>query len=627
MFADMAGYTAATQSDEAGTLKLIQEQEELVRPLLAMHRGRGVKSTGDGFLAEFDSALHAVQCAIDIQQHLHERNAQPGNSTIPLRIGIHLGDVEERGTDIFGDAVNIAARIEPLANPGGICISGQVFDQVENKLPIRYEKLGPQRLKNVRSPVEIYRVVLPWSARAPPAPSSGSTRLAVLPFSNISPDPKDEYFADGLTEELITVLSQLRGLRVIARTSVSQYRSTSKSVPQIGAELGVEAVLEGSVRKAGDELRITVQLIDVDTQEHAWASTYDRKLENVFAVQSEIAKQVAEALEIELQSTESARLETRPTVRPESYLAYLKGRTLMHTVSPASFEAAKAQFELAVSLDDRNASAHSGLADVTIMTGWYFPSVPYSEWHESGRRLVKRALELDSNIAEAHVSLAMVLWSERDYIGIERELKLALSLNPSYALAHEIYAGVLEDEGRADEALLEFDQAEEADPISPTLLLHARLLIWLGRLDEALVKIQKVGKPLDSTSQYHNILARYFLARQDLERGLKEIQLTEELLTEPSSKPLYRAFYYALSGEKEKARALLRSEESRSISAARQAVIVSTYAELGDIDECYRWMEAGPPTQPLQALRLSPRFEGVRRDPRFQPLLKKMNLA
>ncbi|MGP8077692.1 MAG: adenylate/guanylate cyclase domain-containing protein [Thermoplasmata archaeon] len=229
------------------------------------HEGREIKSTGDGFLVEFDSALRAVQCAIDIHQNLAERNAMPSVTPIRLRIGVHLGDVEERDGDIFGDSVYVASRIEPLADPGGICISEPVFGQVRNKISNQFEKLEPKALKNVRYPLDVYRVVLPWTGGPPPARSPGPARLAVLPFVNISPDPNDEYFADGLTEEMITVLSQLRELRVIARTSVSQYQANPKSVSQIGAELGVDAVLEGSVRKSVDQLRITVQLIDVGT--------------------------------------------------------------------------------------------------------------------------------------------------------------------------------------------------------------------------------------------------------------------------------------------------------------------------------------------------------------------------
>lgn len=239
MFTDTVGYTASTQANEGRTLDLLRQQVELVRPLLAVHQGREVKSTGDGFLVAFDSALKATQCAVSIQRRIHERNMEGGLAPIRIRIGIHLGDVVQSGTDILGDAVNIAARIESIAEPGGISVSGAVHEQIRNKIPEQLEKLAPTALKGLQVPMEIYRIVLPWTVPDTSPASAVPTGLAVLPFSNISPDPKDEYFADGLTEELISVLSQLRDLRVIARTSVMPYKATSKGVSQIGAELGV----------------------------------------------------------------------------------------------------------------------------------------------------------------------------------------------------------------------------------------------------------------------------------------------------------------------------------------------------------------------------------------------------
>jgi adenylate cyclase len=630
MFTDMVGFTASAQTDEASALKLLREQEKLVRPLLKTHQGREIKSTGDGLLIEFDSALRAVQCAIDIHQHLQERNSRKGVTPIQLRIGVHLGDVEQRGGDIFGDSVNLAARIEPFAEPGGICISEQVFGQVRNKIPNRLEKLEPKVLKNVRFPMEIYRVVLPWTVREPPSTDSGPTRLAVLPFANISPDPKDEYFADGLTEELITVLSQLKELRVIARTSVTPYKSTSKGVSQIGAELGVDAVLEGSVRKAGDELRITVQLINVDTQEHAWASTYDRKLEKVFAVQTEIAKQVAEALEIKLRAVEEARLETRPAVKPDSYLAYLKGRTLLQGISKAMLESAKEQFELAISLDPTNAAAHSGLADATRLMGWWHSDAPHTKWDEISRRLAARAVELDPNLAEAHASLALVLWDDYDYVAAEKELKLALSLNPSYSFAHNTYASILQDEARVDEALLEFRLAEAADPLwTFNLARSGELLVWIGRLDEAFIRFQKLGELKPPEWEYHWLMAGYYRARLDLKAWSEEFDRYLASEPRPRLKAIALSYRHALSGEKEQARALLRHEETLREFHPFDTWIANAYAELGDLDECFRFLEKMVARHEiaLQRWRLEPRLEHVRRDPRFQVLLKTMNLA
>ena len=341
MFTDTVGYTASTQFDEAQTLELLRLQQELVRPLLQAHQGREIKSTGDGFLVEFDSALKATQCAIDIQRRIFERNAEGPHAPIKIRIGIHLGDVVQRGTDILGDAVNIAARIEPTAEPGGICVSGAVREQVWNKVPDKFEKLPPTALKGLQGSMDIYRVVLPWNAHESASTSSTATGLAVLPFANISPDPKDEYFADGLTEEMITVLSQLKDLRVIARTSVTPYKSTSKGVSQIGTELGVSSILEGSVRKAGNRLRITAQLIDVASQAHLWSNMYDRELDDVFALQSEMAKEVAEALKVKLLSRDEARLNQRSPPRPESYLEYLQGRASLRGFTEAEMRAAE----------------------------------------------------------------------------------------------------------------------------------------------------------------------------------------------------------------------------------------------------------------------------------------------
>ena len=630
MFTDTVGYTASTQTDETRTLQLLRDQEELVRPLFAAHHGREIKSTGDGFLVEFDSALKATQCAVDIQRGIYERNAQAGVAPFQVRIGIHLGDVEERGSDILGDAVNIAARIEPTAEPGGICVSGAVHEQIWNKLPAKLEKLPPKALKGLQVPTDIYRVVLPWTVGERPSATSGPTRLAVLPFANISPDPKDEYFADGLTEEMITVLSQLRELRVIARTSVTPYKSTSKGVSQIGTELGVDAILEGSVRKAGDELRITVQLIDVDTEEHTWSTTYDRKLEKVFAVQADVAKQVAEALEVSLRAAEEARLETRPAVRPDSYLAYLKGRTMLHTTSIDSLKEAKEQFELAISLDPNNAAAHSGLADATRLMGWWHPDAPHAVWDETSRRLAARAVELDPNLAEAHASLALVLWDDYDYVAAEKEIQRALSLNPSYSLAHNAYANILQDEARVDEALRELTLAEAADPLWFHNLGHLIvLLLWMGKFDEALVKIQRVGELKPSSSDYYLDLAYYYLQRSDLEACAKEYNRYMETDAEPRWKRLNLAVHLALSGEKEQARDLLRREESLPGSHEVDWAVAYTYAELGDLDECFRLLEmmVARHEVALQRWRLDPRLEHVRKDPRFQLLLKKMNLA
>ncbi len=625
MFTDLTGYTGLAQADEAGALRLLKEQERLVRPVLEVHRGRKVKSMGDGLLIEFPDALDAVESAVDLQRHVHEHNVREGARPLKMRIGIHLGDVERRGTDIMGDAVNVASRVEPLAEPEGVCLSEPVFVQVRNKVPYQFEKIGPRSLKGVREPIDIYRVVLPWTVKELPSTISGPTGLAVLPFANISPDPRDEYFADGLTEELITVLSQLSGLRVIARTSVMPYKSTSKGLAEIGAELGVSSFLEGSVRKSGNRLRITAQLIDAGSQGHLWARTYDRDLDDVFAVQSDIAKQVVESLKVELKATDRPPFAPRTPVRSDSYLAYLKGRTLMHTASPASLKAAKEQFELAISLDPTNASAYSGLSDVTRRFGGWYAAVPHAGWDETSRRLVARAIELDPNLAEAHTSLGLVLLCDSNYASAEKEFKLALSLNPSYSPAHHWYAEMLGDEARTDEALEQFALAEAADPLSPfNLYCSTWLSIWLGRLDDALVKIQKMDELQPDAPSSHLLLARYYLARSNLAGCLTELNRWEEGITDSRHKQVARALYFALSGEKDHSKALLRNLETLPEFPEGKALMVWAYCELGDLDGCYRWVERGVS---FHQIRLDPRLEPMRKDPRFSMLLKQRNLA
>jgi len=631
MFTDTVGFTASTQADEGRTLALLHEQEELVRPLLAVHHGREIKSTGDGFLVEFDSALKATQCALSIQRRIYERNAEGGPVPIQIRIGIHLGDVVQRGSDILGDAVNIAARIEPMAEPGGICLSGAVHEQIRNKIPDKLEKLPPTALKGLEAPMDIYRVVFPWIAPTPSSAEPGPTGIAVLPFTNISPDPKDEYFADGLTEELITVLSQLREVRVISRTSVMLYKATPKSASQIGAELGVTSILEGSVRKAGNRLRITAQLIDAGSDRHLWAKTFDRELDDVFAVQSEIAKQVAEILKVELQPAEGVRLDRTPTVRSDSYLAYLKGRTLMHQENAASWKLAKEQFDLAISLDPQNASAYSGLSDLVRLYGTYQFRMSRNEGKETSRRLAARAIELDPDLAEAHASSAVTLWLDWDWTEAEEEFKRALSLNPSYSQAHHWYAELLSWQVRVEEALAEWALAEASDPFSPwNHSHHAALLTWLARYEEAFAMIQKLGELQPDGRTYHWNLSAYYRVRGETALHLKEVARQEELESNPEHKRWLRMEYCAFSGEAEKCRTLLREEEARSDRGVDDYGFSWVFAALGDVQESLRRLEHAVEVRSyvdFHQLRLDPLFEPVRKVPGFQVLLKKARLA
>jgi len=635
MYTDVVGFTASAQANEAGALARLREQERIVRPLFKPHKGREIKSTGDGFLIEFESALGALECAVEIQRRMGERNTKTSRLPLELRIGIHVGDVVESGGDIFGDAVNVASRIVPLSEPGGICLSAQAYDQVHNKTPYLLESLGPKSLKGVQGQVEIYRIVPLGTAEVVPSPAY--PKLAVLPFANISPDAKDEYFADGLTEELITVLAQLPELRVIARTSVMPYKTEPKPLTQVGRELGATTVLEGSVRKAGDRLRITVQLIDVVSQEHTWAETYDRKLEDIFAVQADVAKSVAAVLKLRLRKTDEARLVQPTEIRPESYLAYLRGRqALMRSMwSKSSLEEAEREFTRAIELDGSNARAYAGLADVKNDLGLFHLTERRAELNDAGQKLALRALELDPNLAEAHSSLGQILYNaayEPDWLGAERELRTALLLNPSYSQARIHYASLLEEEGRPDEALHQLRMAKEADPQSRMVVAWLLLLLYrLRRLDEMQAELEHF-KNLDSSGcAYHQAVAAYHAGRSDFDRAIQEALRAEELPDEDgrTGPSIGRAYIYAMAGDRSQAQALLDELRRRPETWGLLNGMAEVFALLGDLDECFHLLTKALERYQglsLHTLRIDPSFEAVRKDPRFDALLTRFGL-
>src|SRR3989449_5655335 len=365
MFTDMAGYTALSQRNESLSLALAEEQRKLLRPVFNRHSGREIKTMGDAFLVEFSNAMDAVRCAYDAQRASREFNIpQPSDQRIILRIGLHLGDVVESQGDISGDAVNIASRIQSLAEDGGISVTRQVYDQVQNKFDLPLKSLGSRSLKNVSAPLEVYKMILPWEKEQKSAAQLLETsRVAVLPFANMSPDPGDSYFADGITEEIISTLSGVSGLNVISRTSVMSYKGTTKRVKEIGGELEAGSVLEGSFRKAGNKIRVTAQLIDVRDDRHVWAHSYHRNLDDVFGVQTDIAKQVSDALRVKILAPEIDRIDRKPTESTKAYTLYLSGRYHWNRRGIEDINKATEYFAQAVKEDDRFALGYVGLAD------------------------------------------------------------------------------------------------------------------------------------------------------------------------------------------------------------------------------------------------------------------------
>jgi adenylate cyclase len=631
MYTDMVGYTALGQRDESLSLAIVEAQQKVLGPVLARHSGRVVKTMGDAFLVEFTNALEAARCAYDVQRAVKEFNlALSTEKRIHLRVGIHLGDVVEKEGDIFGDAVNIASRIEPLAEDGGVCITQQVYDQVKNKVDVALVSKGKMSLKGVSEPVEVYRMVMPWSEeKVIPPMQLDKRRIAILPLTNISPDPADEYFADGMTEELISTMSRIRGLKVIARTSVMGYKGGHKKVDEVARELDVGTVLEGSVRKAGNRVRITVQLIDSETSEHTWAESYDRELIDVFAVQSDISMTVAEALKVQLLSEERAVIEKKPTADPEAYTLYLKGRHRWNEKTQQSINKALEYFEHATRIDPGFALAYSGLADCyNALAGfdWMAPDRAYP----LAKGFSMKALEIDESLAEAHASLAVTLKNQLwDFASAERELRRAIELRPSYAPAYHWLAGLLGLLGKVEEALSWERRAIEIDPYSPPI--NTGMASWLavsGKTDEAMRQFQQAAK-LDPDyipariwkSEVHVVLSEYDAA---VEEAAKAVEIEKTPPTE-----LNLAWAYAVTGARDKAQGILDSVLSRAASEQVCPVGVGTVEfALGRPDEGFNWLEKALKERDdcLQDLVSDLWFKQYRSDPRWKRIYARMGL-
>jgi TolB-like protein/class 3 adenylate cyclase len=441
LMADVAGYSRLMEADEAGTLAALkQRRASVLEPILRTYSGRTVKFMGDGALIEFNSALNAVAAAVDLQRKMAEANSDlPDSRRINLRVGINLGDVIGEGRDIYGEGVNLAARLQTLAEPGGICISGKVFEEVRGKLAVAFEDMGEQRVKNIERPVRTYRLrpqTVPDGASLthPALPLPDKPSIAVLPFQNMSGDSEQEYFADGMVEEIITALSRMRWLFVIARNSSFTYKGRAVDVKQVGRELGVRYVLEGSVRKAGNRMRITGQLIDTTTGAHLWADRFDGSLEDVFDLQDQVTASVVGALGPKLEQAEIERVKRKPTESLDAYDYYLRGMAAFHQFTRQGHDEALELFYRAIELDPRFAPA-LGMASrcfaQSIGFGWVTDRARESAEAE---RLARRAAEVgkDDAVALSTAGFALVI-CVGDLDDGNALIERALVLNPNLA--------------------------------------------------------------------------------------------------------------------------------------------------------------------------------------------------
>ncbi|HSV24652.1 MAG TPA: adenylate/guanylate cyclase domain-containing protein [Xanthobacteraceae bacterium] len=480
--ADVVGYSRLMASDEAGTLAALKRHRQMVfEPAVAAHQGRIVKLIGDGTIVEFASVVDAVNCALSVQRSgVSLQDESLHRPRIVLRIGINLGDVIIEGDDIYGDGVNIAARLEPVAEPGGICISSIVNESIGNRIDARFEDGGHINVKNIDRPIRIWR----WhpDAHAPvtdgPRPNAGipqpHTAIAVLPFTNMSGDPEQEYFSDGISEDIITDLSKIAGLMVIARNSSFTYKGRSVDVRTIGRELGVQSVLEGSIRRSGNRVRITAQLIDATSGGHLWGDRYDRDLTDIFEVQDDVTRRIVDALKVTLSPAETERLAKAKTSNLAAYDYLLRGRELMlgKEKNRQTFEQSIACFKKALEHDPDYSQAYACLGFAHI----FDYQNRWTDDPDSSLLLVKQyarqAIEKDPNEPLARCVSAMAASFEKDLDRARSEIDVALSLNPNFALAHNLRGSNRIYSGKPLEAIPEIEHGMRLDPALSSQFLH-----------------------------------------------------------------------------------------------------------------------------------------------------------
>jgi adenylate cyclase len=474
MAADVVGYSRLIRTDEDGTLAALKSlRSDLICPKIAEHHGRVVKLLGDGLLAEFASVVEAVRAAAEVQQALAERNTlAPKEKRIEFRIGVNLGDVVIDGDDIYGDGVNVAARLEQMADPSGLFVSAAVYDEVRDRTELLFEDLGEQRVKNIDRPVHVWRwvremVTLLPGARQFRTPLPDKPSIVVLPFNNMSRDPEQEYFSDGITEDIITDLGKVSGLFVIARNSAFVYKDKTFSVPHVCRELGVKFALEGSIRKAGNRVRVTAQLIAASSGGHLWAERYDRELTDIFRVQDDITQQIVAALKVTISEAEKSLVADGRAKDVNAHDFFLRGRELIYGVKRdrEEFEQARVYFRRAIEIDSNYAAAYAGLAFAYVLdyqNRW--SDAPEASLSQA-ERFVDEAIAKDDQDPFAHYVAALVAMFKKDYERWAHEADRALSLNPNYARALNARGLVHVYTGEPAKAIPLIERAVRLDPV------------------------------------------------------------------------------------------------------------------------------------------------------------------
>jgi adenylate cyclase len=487
MFTDIAGYTATMGDDEKYGLYLLQLNRTLQKPRIEKHGGKWLKEMGDGVLASFDNAYHAVKCAIDIQlsadEHLKNR----------IRIGIHLGNVTFEDNDVFGDGVNIASRLESIANPGGVYFSESVMNAIRSNAQFKTSFVGELRLKNVISPVKTYclqheEMPAPFSERIKRQLASDKIKsIAILPFANLSGNTEQQYFVDGMHDALITEISKIGSLRVISRTSTLRYRDSDKSIPQIASELDVDGLIEASVLMADEKVRVQVQLIKAFPEEnHLWADSYDRKIENILDLHSSVVKDITDKIKIQLTPRERSMLAESRTVDPEAYKAYLNGKYHLEKLSADGFKSAMQNFEKSIKLDPSFAPVYAEMAN-HYMYALQMRMISVTEAFPKIYHYNRKALEIDPLLPEANYTMTLMSWFEWDWGACEKGFKKVLEQNPNHVLSNAVSGHLYMLKDQFDQATLYMEKALELDPRNDLVLaFYGVVCAHKGAVDRAI---------------------------------------------------------------------------------------------------------------------------------------------
>ena len=630
MFADIVGYTALMQEDETAAVRIRRKLQKKLKEEIDLHKGRILELRGDGALCSFTSTIESVRAALAVQMEMQL------NPIVPLRIGIHTGDVMIEDDNIYGDGVNIASRLESFAIPGSIFISGKAYDDIKNQKDIQSISLGKYVLKNVKEQLEIFAISNPGIKIPDNSSLEGkgekvrSQCILVLPFINISNDPQQDFFSDGLTEEIISNLSKLRDTRVISRTTSMQYKNTTKDIKTIQSETETSYILEGSVRKSGNDLRITAQFIDAKRDLHIWADTYRGVVQDVFEIQDKVSAKIVEALRIQLTYDEKNNLQKRFTVNTEAYQLYLQGRYFWIRRNEDGLKTAARFFEKAIEKDPDYALAWAGLADTYSLMG-EFTNISRRELYQKQMAAIKKALAIDDQLAEAHISFGISLMlNEWDWVNSGKEFRIGIELNPNYATGHHWYGEWLMFTGNATEGLREISLAIELDPVSQGILKDKGIIhYYLRQYDEAIEMAIKTMELDPSFVPAHRLLSLAYQGKGLFDKAIEENELWGMLTGNEVKTKVALAYIYAIAGKKEETNKIIDDVATNyTLTGNDNRGMALIYTALGKKDRAFYWLEKSYDMheESLCSLKIDPKLDPLRSDPRFDSMLKKIGL-